>query len=81
MSKRQAIVVKYLGPTEKRCARIKASALAGSVTVPVDHGKTLAENERMAAAVLIIKLGWGLSAEEWHAGTLPDGSGVFLWPY
>ncbi len=33
----QAIITKYMGPTNSRISRIKATAWGGSVTVPYTH--------------------------------------------
>jgi hypothetical protein len=41
---RQAIVTKFLGPTDHRGSRIKATAEAGSITVSWDHGLGVEEN-------------------------------------
>jgi len=55
---RQAIETKYLGPTNYRGGRIRASAQAGSVTVPYDHALGVDENHTHAARVLLRKKGW-----------------------
>lgn len=51
-----AVETKYLGPTNTRGSRIKATALSGrgkSVIVPYDHALSTTENhERLAAHVL-----------------------------
>lgn len=54
----QAIETKYLGPTNHRGGRIKASAQAGSVTVSYDHALDTYDNHRMAAIALMKKVGW-----------------------
>ena len=54
----QAIETRYLGATNSRGGRIKATALAGSVTVPYDHALDTAENHRAAQLALRHKLGW-----------------------
>ncbi len=66
----QAIVTKYLGPTNYSGSRVKASCDAGSVTVSYAHEYSLSDNHDRAASVLAQKLGWfGVYA----SGSLPDG--------
>ncbi len=73
---RQAIVTKWLGPTNARPSRVKATASAGSVTVSWDWGLGVDGNHAAAAAALVVKLGWGGT---WYAGGLPSESGnVFV---
>jgi hypothetical protein len=55
---RQAIFTKFLGPTNSRGSRVKASADAGSVTVSWDHALNSSENHRAAAMALAVKFGW-----------------------
>lgn len=62
---KQAIVTKFLGPTDHRGARVKATCEAGSVTVSWDYGRgnasgedDVSANHRHAATVLASKLGW-----------------------
>jgi hypothetical protein len=56
---RQAIVTKYIGPTNTRGSRIKATADAGSITVPFNYRlKTFEENHRAAAVALQNKFNW-----------------------
>lgn len=69
----QAIVTKYLAPTNSRGARIKATCHAGSITVPYNYS----ENPHLDACnALRAKLGWG---EDTHGrmvqGGMPDGTG------
>jgi len=70
-----AIVTRYLRPTNNRGARVKATAQAGSVTVPWDYSGNVDDNHRRAAEALVHKLGW-----DWDlvGGTLPDGRGCFV---
>ena len=82
----QAIVVKYLGPTNARGSRYKATAQAGSVTVECDSRLNEEENARAACDALLHKLEWhkgnGLRGfrTTWVSGFLPDGSAVFVNP-
>lgn len=77
---RQAILAKYLGPTNARGARIKATAQAGSITVPWDHALGSEENYARAANALLKKLGWHetMRTSRLCGGQLPDGSYAFV---
>lgn len=55
---RQAIETKYLGPTNHRGSRIKATAQAGSVTVSYDDALGIDENHEKACRALMAKYGW-----------------------
>ena len=54
----QAIETKYLKATNVRGSRIKASALAGSLTVGYDYALDGAANHAAAAQALIARLEW-----------------------
>lgn len=54
----QAIETRYLGPTNTKGGRIKATAAAGSVTVPYAHELSTADAHKAAALTLIDKMGW-----------------------
>ena len=54
----QAIQTRYLGPTNTRGSRIKATAYAGSITVDYDHSLRTEEAHAVAAVALARKLGW-----------------------
>lgn len=69
---RQAIVTKYLGPTNTRPARVKATAQAGSVTVSWDHAFSVDGNHGTAARALCTKFGW---RGRLCGGGMPDGTG------
>ena len=72
----QAITTKYLGATNFRGARVKATCQAGSITVSWDCAGNVDENHDLAARALIVKLGWNADCyEQWHRGALPDGTG------
>lgn len=69
----QAVVTRYLGPTNTRGARIKATCSAGSVTVPYDH--ELPSDFRShwpAVAKLIRQLDW--PQKGWVPGGMPANS-------
>lgn len=68
----QAIVTKFLGPTNFRGSRIKASAAAGSITVSSDHSLGIEANHAVAAETLAAKLGW---IGRWFQGGMPGDSG------
>lgn len=73
---RQAITTKFLGPTNHRAARIKASAQAGNVTVAWDHALGAAENHCEAAKALALSYGWD---GVWAGGANAEGDGyVFV---
>ena len=54
----QAIETKYLGPTNTKGARIKASAWADSVTIPFEYGPGTDGAHDLAVIALATKLGW-----------------------
>lgn len=54
----QAIVTKYLGPTDHRGARIKARCDAATITIPWDDSLDVGDNHQRAATKLAHKLGW-----------------------
>lgn len=72
----KAIVTKYLGPTNFKGSRIKASA-EGVKSVTVGHESALNQDENHAAAAFALaeKMGWG---GRWVMGGLPDGNFVFV---
>lgn len=67
----QAIQTRYLGPSNFRGSRIKASASGGSVTVAYDAGLTIDGNHEAACKALIAKMEWDVSGI--HSGTLANG--------
>ena len=72
----KAIVVRYLGPTNTRGSRYKASAEGvKSLTIPTSYRHNDFDNERVAAEALCLKYGW---KGELTAGTLPGGDTVFV---
>lgn len=54
----QAIETKYLKATNVRGSRVKATALAGSLTVGYDYALNSGANHAAAAQALIARLGW-----------------------
>lgn len=77
---RQAIVTRFLGPTNHRGARVKATADAGTVTVSWDYALGIAENHQAAATALLDKLGW--TRDPWRrdlvGGSLPGSGYAFV---
>ena len=71
----QAIVTKYIGPTGVRQSRVKASALAGSVTIKWQDDLNPEDNHKAAAMELVAKFDWRHG--RWIAGGLPDGGMVW----
>lgn len=72
---RQAIITKYLGPTNNRGSRIKATCAAKSVTVGYKSELSSSENHRQAAQKLADSLNWGNYS---LGGSLPDGRYCFI---
>ena len=64
-----AIVVKFMGPTNYRPSRYKATCQAGSLTLSADYSKDATENAIAAAMALAKKVDWqGI----YHLGYLPE---------
>ena len=77
----QAIEVKYLGPTNSKGSRFKATAPGGSVTISRDYALDTNMNELAAATALFDKLGWGESFEALSlekSGELANQNTVFI---
>lgn len=76
----QAIVCKYLRPTDTKGARVKAVCAAGSLTVGF-HSSDLDDPYLDAAEGLCKKLGWVLAPDNLYTelvrGDLPNGDVVF----
>jgi hypothetical protein len=72
----QAIVTRYLGPTDYRGSRIKATCDAGSITIPYPHELSGEDVHRKAAEALVDRLGWneagGYRPMRLVGGGLPD---------
>lgn len=69
---RQAIVTKYIGPTNFRGSRVKAWCEAGSVTLSWDDALDVNGNHTAAARRLATQLGW---AGHYVGGGLPTKQG------
>lgn len=73
----QAIVTKYIGPTNTKESRIKATCAAGSITVgyhSIDHARHEQDRHQLVAAMLQKKL--GRDSEYYgrlESGQMPNG--------
>jgi hypothetical protein len=76
----QAIVTKYIGPSDTKGARIKATCDAGSITIGYPHELSGEAVHAAAAMALVRKLGWATDFyKDWVAGGLPEQKGyVFV---
>ncbi len=68
----QAIVTKFIGATNTRGARVKATAQANNMTLAWDYQLHVPENHARAAQALAIKLGW---EGAFVGGGTPDDKG------
>jgi hypothetical protein len=74
----QAILTKYLGPTDTKGARISARCDAGSIMIPYPHELSGYDVHAAAAMALVRKLEWR-DYGKWSGGSLPDQKGfVFV---
>lgn len=65
----QAIRTHYLGATNTKGVRVKATCEAGSVTVAYEYGEDHEGNHERAARTLIAQLGWyGEWVSDWSSG-------------
>ena len=72
----QAIVTKYLGPTNFKGARVRATCAARSVIVSWDHAKNPSENHAAVAESLARAVDW---RGRWVGGSVPTEEGyVFV---
>lgn len=70
----QAITTRKLPATNKRPARVKAFASAGSLIVEWDHSLDLVGNHKRAAAEFIGRYKW---LRVWSYGQISNGDFVF----
>lgn len=67
----QAIITKYIGPTNTKGSRIKARSESGhTLIVHYDDALNTEQNHRAAAMALAAKLDW---KGTYHGGGIPDG--------
>jgi len=57
----QAVETKYLGPTDTKGSRVKATAPAGSIIVSWDYALNTEDNHIAAAKALVAKYEWNYS--------------------
>lgn len=74
----QAITTKYLGPTDRRGSRVKASCLAGHLTLEWDDRFNSDQNHAMAAMALAKKLDWTGNRYKFHDGVTAGGEHIFV---
>lgn len=81
----QGIVTKYLGPTDFRSSRVRATSRFHTIIVPWDSELGVYENHEAAARALTYKMGQGrpsvVCGPEWEliGAESPDGKGyVFV---
>lgn len=55
---RQVIKTKYIGPTNTKGSRIKASCGAGSKTIQYRDELSIDKNHKLAIDMLFVQLGW-----------------------
>ena len=79
----QAIITKYIGATNYRPSRIKATCEAGSVTIAYPYEDEEEESHAQAARALVDKLGW-TEANGYPAmvcGGLPQSIGGYVFVF
>jgi hypothetical protein len=69
----QAIETRYLGPTDFRGSRVKATCEAASVTLSWDDALDSVGNHDAAARALIRKMRW--EGSDWYRGATKDSPG------
>jgi hypothetical protein len=76
----QAIETRYIGPTNFRGSRVKATCEAGSITLGWDDSKDSDANHDRAARALIFRLGWD-NAERgaWYRGAVKGSKGGYVY--
>jgi hypothetical protein len=75
---RQAIVVKYHGPTNSSGARLSASSQAGRTYSHWDYALDQDDNFCRAALAYAKKMGWISGSEKLVGGALPDEAVAFV---
>ncbi len=77
----QAILTRYHGATNTKGSRLSASAAAGRIYMPYDHAHDGEANHKLAARVLMSKLGWtfGRGYTDIIGGCLPSGD--YAWVF
>ena len=75
----QAIINKYLGPTNHRGSRIKATCYSGTITIGFDHELSGEAAHKKAAMALIERLKWS-APSGLTVGATPSGNGYVFIP-
>ena len=70
----KAIQIKYLGPTNTKCARLKAFTEAGAITESRMYGLNVDQQAHALAIKYAVKFGWGKKIVGF--GCLPNGDYV-----
>lgn len=73
----QAIITRYLGPSNTKPSRVKATAKSGSIVISWDHEHDVKQNHHAAAVALMKKVGWNHMKIIGGGGT-PDEDG-YAW--
>lgn len=73
----QAIVTKFIPPTDKSGPRYQARCQAGRLTIDQRDADGPMGNHKIAAMALVHRLGWA-DYGRWVAGGLVDGSTVWV---
>jgi hypothetical protein len=71
----QAITTKFIGPTNTKGSRIKATCQAASLTVNSDYALSIEQNHAAAAKALADKMGW---RGDWYQGGIPGSGFAFV---
>lgn len=75
----QALITKYVGPTNTRSSRVKVTGWQGSTSVVWDHALSVEENHAVAVAAYVHSLNKERAGDyQWsilQGGRMPDGSG------
>lgn len=72
----QAIETRYLGPTDFRGSRVKATCEAGSITLSWNDAWDSVQNHDGAARALILRLGWDDAKRgAWYRGAAKGARG------
>ena len=72
----QAIETKYLGPTNTKGSRIKATCRGGSVTIGYRSELNSDENHALAAIKLAENLNW--QTKNWTPGSVPSNRNGYV---
>lgn len=76
----QAIMTKYLGPTNTKGSRIKAiwQRFDGPVSVTVGYDSAMSQRDNHAYAAMEIVRKYTDNGNNWIVGELPDGNYCFV---